>query len=84
MEKCKTCNKINECEFDLSTGDCGLIVATEKEDIEVIATVTLTDESEVEFTFEIKEDSTEKEILDKAFEIGYCKYMDMQCIRVSY
>lgn len=31
MEKCKTCKKINECDFDLSTGDCGVIVGKDCE-----------------------------------------------------
>ena len=38
MEKCKTCKKINECEFDLSTGDCGTVVAIGK-DCEIMTMV---------------------------------------------
>ena len=52
--------------------------------IEVIATVILHDDSEEEFTFEIKDGSTEADVLDKAFEIGYCRYMDIERITVSY
>ena len=28
MEKCKTCEKINECEHDLAQGDCNLVIIT--------------------------------------------------------
>jgi hypothetical protein len=51
---------------------------------EVIATVILYDGSEEEFTFEIEDGSTEIDVLDRAFEIGYCRYVDMECIIVSY
>ena len=51
--------------------------------MEVMAIATLSDGEENVFTFEMFETATNKEIVGKAFEIAYCKYINLDTIEID-
>ena len=52
--------------------------------MEVSAVAVLEDGEENEFVFEIERAATDKEIVNKAFEIAYCKYINLDRVMVGY
>lgn len=49
----------------------------------IITAIVMINNDEHEFKFEINEDSTEKEILEKAFEIAMYKYVDFDEVYIE-
>jgi len=47
-----------------------------------IKAIAIADDEEHEFYFEIADEATDMQVLDKAFEIAYCKYMALDEVTV--
>ena len=49
-----------------------------------IDAVAISNGKKKEFSFEIEDNATEKEKSDKAFEIAYCRFIDLEEVKIDW